>query len=73
MNKFMIDISVEAEKCPYWNYETHECGHTCGSCDCFWEGNNIRNVHYGVMIGPDRYCLLGSKIYPKILESVKEK
>lgn len=67
-----INITVEAEECPYWNYETHTPGHTCGSCDCFWEGNTIHNVHYGVMVGKDRYCLLDCKVYPKILESVKE-
>lgn len=67
-----IHIAVEADDCPYWDYASHTPSHTCGSCECLWEGNNIHNVHLGVMIGKDRYCLLGSKIYPKILESIEQ-
>ena len=66
-----INITVEAEPCPYWDYDTHTRGHTCGSCECFWEGNTIDNAKYGVMVDGDRYCMLGVKLYSKIVESIE--
>ena len=51
MNKAKIILSVEAERCPYWDAENNRPTHTCHSCA---EPDN----HLSVMIEGVRYCLL---------------
>lgn len=46
-----IMLSVEAERCPYWDEESHRPTHTCHACA---EPEN----HLSVMIEGVRYCLL---------------
>lgn len=67
-----IHIEIEADSCPYWNYDDHTQNHSCCDCTCIYEGNNIDNSHFGVMIDKDRYCTLGCKINAKMVESIKE-
>lgn len=66
-----IHITVEAEECTYWDYENHKPGHTCGSCECLWEGNNIDNAKFGIMIDGDRYCTMGCPIYAEMVKSLE--
>jgi hypothetical protein len=68
-----IHIAVEAEECIYWDYNNHKPSHTCGSCECLWEGNNIDNAKMGVMINGDRYCTMGCPIYAEIIKSLEDK
>mgnify|MGYP003293568488 CR=1 FL=1 len=66
-----INLTVKAEECPYWNYDTHTCSHTCGSCTCMTEGNNMKNIRdSGVKIGKDRYCLIGCNVDAELLKRI---
>ena len=67
-----IHLIIKAEKCPYWNFDDHTYCHTCRDCSCLWEGNNIRNAYFGVMIDGDRYCLLDCNVYGEIIKSLKK-
>ena len=68
-----IQIEVNAQKCPYWNYENQTCTHTCGGCEDLPKGNTIDTVQCGVMVDGNRYCMIGVDIYGKILEKVEVK
>ena len=67
-----IYLEIDAEECPYWNYNGHTPTHTCNDCECIYEGNNIKNSHSGLMVGLDRYCTLHSNIRAKMVEVVNE-
>lgn len=54
-----IMLSVEAERCPYWDAENNRPTHTCNSCA---EPDN----HLNVMIDGVRYCLLDIDIAGEI-------
>ena len=62
-----INLVVEAEECPYWNYDDHACRHTCQSCRCMEEGNNLENSEYGIRVGSDRYCTLHSNVHGELV------
>ena len=65
-----INITVKAEECPYWDYNEHTGRHTCNSCTCMEEGNNVVNVRYGIRIIDDRYCMIGSDVDGEILKAL---
>lgn len=65
-----IQLEVQAEKCPYWNYENQTCRHTCKGCEELPKGNTIETIQCGVMIDGNRYCMLDVDIYGEILKSV---
>lgn len=67
-----IQITIQTEECPYWNYDTHTRTHTCCDCTCVFEGNNINNSKFGVMVGQDRYCTLECKIHAEMVEATKQ-
>ena len=66
-----INLTVDAEPCVYWDYDTHTPRHICGSCECLWEGNTVKYAQYGVMIDGDLYCMINAKIYQAIVESIE--
>ena len=72
MDEMKINITIEIQDCPYWNYDEHKPKHTCRGCECLWEGNTIRNANYGVMVGIDRYCTIDSKIYNELVEKLEQ-
>lgn len=67
-----IHLVIKAEECPYWDYDNQTYRHTCRDCRCLWEGNNIQNAQFGVMIDDNRYCTLDCNIYGEIIKSLKK-
>lgn len=53
-----VNLQIEVEECPYWDYEKHISSHDCHSCNCEHVGNTWDNVDLGVMIDGDKYCTL---------------
>ena len=68
-----INLVIKAKECPYWDYENQTDGHTCSSCNCLWEGNNINNAQLGVMINGNRYCTLSCDVYGEIIKALNKK
>ena len=71
IDEMKINITIEVEDCPYWNYDEHKPEHTCVGCECLWEGNTIHNANYGMMVGMNRYCTINSKIYKELVENLE--
>ena len=69
--KMKITLEIEAEICPYWNYEKHTYEHSCHACHCALYGNTLRNAEHGVMIDKDRYCTLNADIYADMIEAIR--
>lgn len=66
-----INLSIEVDECPYWNYENHTRTHDCHSCHCYSEGNSLENAHCGVMIDGNRYCTLQCDIFAELVNVLK--
>lgn len=66
-----VNLEVELDECPYWDYEAHKGRHTCGSCRCMKEGNNLENAELGVRIGDDRYCTLKTNIKAALVDAIE--
>jgi hypothetical protein len=69
---YPVHLIVEASECPYWNYNTHTSCHTCNSCTCVAEGNNLRNSEFGIMINNDRYCMLETRVRAELVEEMRK-
>ena len=67
-----IRFNATLEPCCYWDFDEHEPTHTCNSCTCCDEGNNLQNAEYGVMVNGDRYCALDANIKVDFVRSIGE-
>lgn len=67
-----IHLVIKAKECPYWDYDSQTCIHTCGGCDDLKYGNTIKTIHCGVMIEGNRYCMLDCDVYGEVLKLLDE-
>ena len=67
-----VCIEIEPDLCPYWDYSKGSADHTCHPCSCYQLGNMIGNIHYGLMIDGNRYCMLNHDIRAAIIEPCNE-
>lgn len=63
-----IILEMEAERCPYWDYDMHLVVYTCSPCNNLNRKDDIENLRHCVLINGDRYCTLNGKIEAALIE-----
>lgn len=67
-----VCIEIEPDPCIHWDYDKGEANYTCLPCSCLKNGNNLHNIHYGLMVDGNRYCMLHHNISTAMIEPVAE-
>ena len=58
-----LNLEIELEDCPYWDYEIHRPSHTCNNCES--DSNGLR-------FNGDRYCIMCQNIHDMLIAAAKK-